>query len=220
MDAMSPTEQLNEVKRLDKVLEENPNDVEALVKLSTFLKKNLELKRKVLNKALSLDPTNKAAREMLLELDRAKMTRGQPQAASFNLESTKGEKTFAFRYPIVYQVFVYLLIAFTIFVSSKIITTTDVLMVFGAFLLFLSIPLWFVTVIVKVSSSGLKVSRLFGIYHQEVDWTEIITIKLIDLGQGMLLTTAEGKLINISSQIPGYSTVVERLGKIRPDLFR
>src|ERR1044071_5004636 len=120
MDAMSEAEQLNEVKRLNQMLKDNPKDVESIVKLATFLKKNLELKRKLLNKALSLDPTHKAAREMLLELDRAEMIGSQPQAApSRHQTNARAEKTLVSKYSLIPKLFVYLLVAFTLYLCFE-----------------------------------------------------------------------------------------------------
>ena len=95
----------------------------------------------------------------------------------------------------------------------------NALPVFGSFFLFLIIPLWCVSAVVKVGHSGFMISRLFGISKQEVAWADIVTIKSIKIGQGMRLSDREGKFVTISGQLHGYPALVEILQKIRPDLF-
>ena len=237
MNAVSSIDKLNATKRLQQTLGENPNDIHALLELAallgTFKDPDLDKKRKVLNRVLTLDPVNKTAREMLLEMDRAGMGGDPSQAAPSSISTVQHpvpastgssndplEKSLVFRYSINHQVLVYALIAFSIFVGVNIIESIDVLLVFGAFLLFLLIPLWFVSAIVEVSSERIKVSRLFGLARREIAWGDIEKIEPNALGQGIKLITSEGKLLVISSQLHGYPVLVEILLRKRPDVFQ
>src|ERR1043165_10012372 len=75
MNAVNPTDELKEAKRLQQALRKNPNDIASLLKLAVKLK-DQELKRKILNRVLRLDPVNQAARDMLLKMDRAELSGG------------------------------------------------------------------------------------------------------------------------------------------------
>ena len=106
MEAEDPTEYYNEAKRLEKALRDNPKDIDAQLKTASMLD-DPELKRKLLNCTLSLDPTNKTAREMLLEMDRAEMHAGfsqqSPQTTSASIPSEKkqSEKLLVSRYSLI-----------------------------------------------------------------------------------------------------------------------
>src|ERR1051325_8390129 len=79
MNAVNPIDELREAKRLQQALRKNPNDIASLLKLAVRLK-DQELKRKILNRALRLDPVNQAAREMLLKMDRDELSGGVSQS--------------------------------------------------------------------------------------------------------------------------------------------
>src|SRR5574339_15564 len=65
---------------LKQALNTNPKDVEALLALASLADEPMR-KRQVLNRILSVDATNRPAREMLLELDRAEMSAFRSQTA-------------------------------------------------------------------------------------------------------------------------------------------
>src|SRR5215218_3084852 len=83
MSIAASTNQVKDVLRLKQTLKNNPKDIEALLKLASLLgqlkEPDLEGRRTILNRVLSLDPVNKAARDMLLEMDRAEMGGTQVQ---------------------------------------------------------------------------------------------------------------------------------------------
>jgi hypothetical protein len=85
--------------------------------------------------------------------------------------------------------------------------------------LLLLIPVWFVSAVATVSSSGIRLSRFFGAYRRELEWNEIERIKPAILGVGMKLFTTDGRMMTISSQMMGYPVLVEILQELRPDLF-
>jgi hypothetical protein len=165
---------------------------------------------------------------MLLELDRAAMSAGSSQTLLTDQDSRSasgaGKETLAklhvFRYSLFHQLLVYLFIAATAYVGlSALINDSEFLAGIWAILLFMIIPLWFVSVVVRVSSSGINVSRLFGIAHWEIPWSEIKSIKQNALGQGIKIITHAEKVVEIPSQLYGYPTIVNMLMQIRPDLF-
>ncbi len=238
MNAVDSINKLNSAKQVQQILRKDPDNIAALLELATLagtLKEpDDERKRTILNRVLSLDPINKAAREMLLEMDRAEMggvhvqtmtpiipiERSHPPT-SIRSQNDPLEKPLVFRYSIWLQFLLYLLIAFTGYVSWQILQTgnAEVLLVIGAFLLFLIIPLWFISAVVEVSGSGIRFSRLFGIAHLEFSWDEMKEFRPNALGQGIKILTKEGQLAEISAQISGYSAIVEILQHKRPDLF-
>jgi hypothetical protein len=229
MNAVNPIDELKEAKRLQQALRKNPNDITSLLKIAAKLK-NQELKRKMLNRVLTLDPVNRAARDMLLEMDRAEMNGEVSQsshasistipntAATGSLEEPQ-EKLLVLSYSIVHQTIIFALMAISFVLCLTALDNPEALLVFGIFFLLLIIPLWFVSAVVEASRTGIRISRLFGLSRQEIAWGEIVTIHPNRMGQGLKLSTAEGRSVNISSQLHGYPALVEILSRIRPDLF-
>jgi len=131
------------------------------------------------------------------------------------------EKMLVLRYSLWLQGLLYLFIAFTLYITLQALQKGDaeVLLVLGAFLLLLLIPLWFVTAVVKVSASGIQATRLFGIARWEIPWEELETIRPNTLGVGIKIITKSAKVLEISSQLHGYPAIVEILRQLRPDLF-
>lgn len=79
--AIDAANQGNKNKAIDflkQALNNNPKDIDALLVLAAIVNEPTR-KRQVLNRILSLAPTNKDAREMLLEMDRAEMSAYRPQ---------------------------------------------------------------------------------------------------------------------------------------------
>jgi hypothetical protein len=226
--------QLIEVKQVQQKLKTNPDDVASLVKLaSMFEKEDQALKRKVIDRILILEPANKAAREMLLELDRAEMFSGTVQAvpadpivpspAIPSAPSTKLnlEKPLVSRYSIIHQILVYPAVAIFLLPVILGIPTMEAKVIPGfiIFFLLLMIPVWFVSAVAEVSNDGIKLSRMFGLYRREIEWKDIQSVKPNLMGVGMKLTPAEGRSIPLSSQLHGYARIVEILQGMRPDLF-
>lgn len=227
--------QLIEVKQVQQKLKTNPDDVASLVKLaSMFEKEDQALKRKVVDRILILEPTNKAAREMLLELDRAEMFSGTVQSvpatpivSSHAIPSAPSakpelEKPMLSRYSILHQILVYPAVASFLLPMLLMIPSMEANAIpgFVIFFLLLMIPIWFVSAVVEVSNEGIKLSRLFGIYRREMEWKEIGKIQANAMGVGMKLTSTDGKSMRISSQVQSYAKIVEILQGMRPDMFQ
>lgn len=226
MEAVNPADQLNAVKRIQEALKINPKDTSAMFELAA-MQKRTDLKRKLLNKILSIDPIHPQAREMLLELDRLEIHAGAFQPVTSNAIPTSTlsmdqslEKSFVFRYPILPQIFVYPLLIISLLFMFQAFGDWEAFIFFTVcFLLFL-IPVWFISAMIKLDRSGVTMSRLFGIYRQEIEWAQIECIQSTLTGTGMKLKTAEGQSLTISSQMNHYELIVETLMKIRPDLFK
>lgn len=229
MDAATPIDKFNTAKRVQRRLRKDPHDIEALLQLADLLgaltNPDLKEKRKVLQHILLLEPANPDARQMLFEMDRAAIG-GDPSRLSAAVMLTEpvtspiAEKPLRLRYSIIHQFLVYVLFAFTTFLTWNSIQKPEVLAVFAAFLLFLLIPVWFVSVVIEIGDSELNISRLFGVVRSEIPWNEIEEFRSSPMGQGIKIITREGKVAEISAQIMGYSSVIEILRQKRPDLFK
>jgi hypothetical protein len=228
MDAATPIDKFNAAKRVQQRLREDPNDIEALLQLAVMLgalkKTDVKEKRKVLQHILWLEPANPQARHMLFEMDRAAIG-GDPSRLSAAVILTDPatnpipEKPLRLRYSIIHQFLVYLLIAFGVFLMLSSLQKPEVLAVVAAFLVFLLIPLWFVSVVIEISDTRLNISRLFGVARTEILWKEIKEFKPHALGRGIQINTQDGRVTKISAQIMGYSSLIEILHQMRPDLF-
>lgn len=219
-----------EIKRIRQALKVNPNDIDAQLRLAHLLgtvkKPDLELKRKVLNHILSLDATHKKARQMLLEMDRAEIHGGHSQPAAQETVFPTAppvkeqlEKLLVSRYSIIHRILVYPFVAFSILFMIQAFGDWAAFLIFATGFLLLLIPTWFVSAVVTVSSLGIGLSRLFGFYRREVEWSEIEGIKPAVMGVGMILTTRDGTSLTISSQMSRYPFIVDVLQQLRPDLF-
>src|SRR5512143_250947 len=78
IDAAKRGENNKALELLKQALAANPNDIDAWLVVAAVVEQP-ERKRQCLNRVLSLDPTNRIARDELLEMDRAAMG-GQPLA--------------------------------------------------------------------------------------------------------------------------------------------
>jgi hypothetical protein len=229
MDAVNPIDKLNAAKRVQQRLRKDPNDIEALLQLAVMLgalkEPDLDQKRKVLHRVLSLEPASPRARQMLFEMDRAAIGGDVSRLSAAAiltdpLPSEVFEKPLILRYSIAHQLLVYLLIALTMFIGLSVARDPEVLAVVGAFLVFLLIPLWFVSVVIEIDNSGLNISRLFGIVRAEIAWNDIKEFKSSAMGQGVMIITHDGNVVEVSAQINGYPFIIEILRQRRPDLFR
>ena len=228
MDAATPIDKFNAAKRVQQRLRKDPNDIEALLQLAAVLgalkTPDVKEKRKVLQRVLSLEPANRQARQMLFEMDRAAIG-GDPSRLSAAVILTDPatnpipEKPLRLRYSIIHQVLVYALIAFGAFLMLSSLRKPEVLAIVAAFLVFLLIPLWFVSVVIEIGDTELNISRLFGVARTEILWKEIQEFKPHALGQGIQIITRDGRVAEISAQIMGYSSLIEILRQMRPDLF-
>lgn len=223
--------ELKEALHIRQILDKDPENIDALFQLATMLETSQDsgLQRKVLESILSLEPTHEKARAMLLEMDRAGMggkssfvASAQPSpASSASLPASDDPlgKPLVFRYSILHRLMVYLGILLMLYVWIQSRNELEVFMVFGAMVAAMVLPLWFVSIVVEVNHEGIKVSRLFGVMRQEIPWGEMENIKTNIMGQGVKITTHEGKVVELSSQIHGYPVMVDILLNQRPELF-
>ena len=228
MDAAPPIDKFNTAKRVQQRLRKDPNDIEALLQLAAVLgtlkTTDVKEKRKVLQRVLTLEPANPKALQMLFEMDRAAIG-GDPSRLSAAVILTDPatnpipEKPLRLRYSIIHQVLVYALIAFGAFLMLSSLRKPEVLAIVAAFLVFLLIPLWFVSVVIEIGDTELNISRLFGVARTEILWKEIKEFKPHAPGQGIQIITRDGRVAEISAQIMGYSSLIEILRQMRPDLF-
>jgi len=228
MDAANPIDNLNDAKRVQQALRKNPNDIESLLWLAAMLgaltKPELDQKRKVLQRVLSLEPANHKARQMLLEMDRAAIGGDVSRLSAAVILTPQpaielSEKSLKLRYSIIHQILIYPCLAFCLLLMFMAFGEWDVFVVFAAFSLALLIPVWFVSAVLEISHSGLSLSRLFGVYRRDVEWNEIEGIEPAPMGAGMKLTARDGRSLTISSQINAYSSIVEILRNAHPNLF-
>lgn len=228
MAAVNPINKLIAAKRMQQKLRKDPNDIKALLQLADMLgcidPPDPEQKRKVLQRILSLEPSNPQARQMLFKMDRAAIG-GDPSRLSAAVMLTPKpvdkftEKPLRLIYSLLHQLLFYPVLAFSLWLLFKSVGDWDAFGVFAGFFLLLLIPLWFLSAVVEVSNSGLHLSRLFGVYRREMEWKEIEKVEPGPMGVGMKLVAADGGSLALSSQLHGYSSLVEILRNARPDLF-
>jgi hypothetical protein len=129
------------------------------------------------------------------------------------------EKPVVCRASILPKLLVYPFLVFSIYFMFEAFGDWEAFVFFTVcFLLFL-IPTWNISIAVRLDDSGVRLSRLFGIYRREVNWNEIERIEPAARGLGTKLIVAQGKPLAISSQMSRYSALVEALRTLRPDLF-
>jgi hypothetical protein len=230
METLTPINKLNAARRVQQTLKNNPDDIHALLELAAMLgtlkEPDLDRKRQILHKVLSLDPVNEQARQMLLEMDRAELHAHHPQPPAQRSPTVSTPPVteqlatpLVSRYSIIHQFLIYPLLAIAALLMLLAVGEWEVFSVFAVCFLLLLIPLWFVSAVLQVSSAGIQISRLYGVYRREIDWTEIDGIKPAVMGVGIRVSAADGGSLTISSQMSGYAAIVEILWKMRPDLF-
>ena len=225
MSITAPMNQPKAAKRIRQALRKNPYDTEALFQLVCTLETHgtpdLPRKRQVLHRILHLEPGHRQARQMLFEMDRAAIG-GDPSRLSAAVILTDPspndlpERTLILRYSIVHQILVYSFLACTGLASLSIVRDVRILALVGVCLIF---PLWVISAVIEINDSGLSVSRLFGVVHSEIPWSEIREYKQTVLRQGIKIITHRGKSVRVSAQIQGYPFILDILQQMRPDLF-
>jgi hypothetical protein len=215
-------------RQIEHALRKDPNDIEALLQRAAMLggstKPDVEQERTVLYHILTLDPSNREARAMLFELDRAEIGGHLARlslAVILTDPSTRRlpEPPLVLRYSIVHRLIVYLFMGITLLIALLSIGDPQSLVRFGALLVFLLLPLWYVSAVIEISDTGLKVSRLFGLSRVEIAWSEVREVKRTVFGQGLRMIHRSWKVLELSSQIQGYPFILDILGQRRPDLF-
>jgi hypothetical protein len=173
---MNAIQKLLTLRQLQRTLKRNPKDTNALVDFvvltNTFPDPDRTTNRKILNRVLSLDPANQRARLLLLEMDRLEMGAGQseplqatapvapaPTPSPVRAINDPLEKPLVSRYSIVHLIVAYPLVAITLFLMYKSLGDWPVFGCFGVFFLIFMIPVWFTSAVVRVSNSGISMTR-------------------------------------------------------------
>ena len=208
-------------KHIQQALWKDPNDVDSLLELAALSDQtDLDQKRKILHRILYLDPGHRTARQMLVDIDRRMIGGGSRLSLAVILTDRSSgyppEAPLTLRYSIVYQILVYLFTACTVIASLAI--TRD-LAVLTAVTVFLCMVIWFISVVVELSDSGLHIARLFGMVRSEIPWREVDGVKPAAFGQGIRIIHHQGKTVVISAHINGYPFILDILQQKRPDLF-
>lgn len=233
IDALNRGDKNRAVEFINQTLSVNPNDVDALLTLATLTEEPTR-KRQLLNRILSLEPTHKAARETLLEMDRAEMSayRSGPTSAPVSTPQSKQqtappppqssnvrtEKPLVFRYSTVWLVVLYLFT--TTFCCAGLLVANQSV---GSSLPSLMLALLFgltalsVSSKVEVNQAGIRTSAWLG--SSEIKWNEVATVKSNPMKRKLELLSSEGKSVKVSTQVKGYPVIVELLRQKRPDLF-
>jgi hypothetical protein len=144
----------------------------------------------------------------------------QPQAFSQPAISRKSiEKPRVFRYPIFILIATY---SFALILGcSSVFALQDIsALLFISILFFVTLgSVWVVSAKVEISEKGIIASRMFGLSMAQAEWGEIKQIKTTATGQALELITQKGSSFKVSSQVSGYSEIVQFLREKRPDLF-
>ena len=200
MEAARRGDKSKALQLIKQVINSNPNDIDALLALATMVDESMR-KRQILNRVLSLDATNKAAREMMLEMDRAEMDAyhqhapgisipksqpvSDPQHSSQDVISNQISTPFfdkprSFRYPAGCLAIMYF---FTVFSCCGILwfAVLDWSYSFPFLVLFLGMTLalgyFLVTSSSKVETDGKGIRVASRLRTIEMKWDEIIDIK-------------------------------------------
>lgn len=233
IEAASKGDKKEALELIQQALSTNPNDIDALLTLASFVDEPTR-KRQVLNRILSVEPTHKAAREMLLEMDRAEMSayRSQPISAPVSTPLSKPqttspapkstniptEKPLVFWPSTTWLVVVYLFT--TVFCCAGfLIASQDLGKSFPSFMLALLFGLTALSASskVEVKQTGLRASGLLG--GSEIKWNEIAKVQANPMKRKLELVSTAGKSVKVSTQVKDYPVIVELLRQKRPDLF-
>jgi len=242
MEAARQGDKSKALELIKQVINSNPNDIDALLTLSTMMDESMR-KRQILNRVLSLDATNKAAREMMLEMDRAEIDAyhqhspgisipksqpvSEPQHASQDVISNQISTAFfdkprIFRYPAGCMAVLYV---FTVIscCGTLLFAVVDWSYSFAFLVLFLGMTLtlgyFLVTASSKVETDGKGIRVASWFRTIEMKWDEIIDLKIDPLRGNLILRSNIGESAKISTNIQGYRTIMEILQEKLPNLF-
>lgn len=210
---------------LKQVLDSNPNDIDALLVLATLTEDGMR-KRQILNRVLSLDTTNKTAREMSLEMDRAELRSygASVDPTRSQSEPSKKRPDISLEKPLVFQfskawwivLYFFLMLSCCIGISIATMKVSDSYPFIGMAII-LAIGALTVSSKVEVSEEGIRVSAMTG--KSEMKWDEIVSITPHPLRRNLELTSNVGESMLISTQIRGYRDIVDIIHLKRPDLY-
>jgi hypothetical protein len=243
-DAINRGNKNKAIELIKQALSYDPNDIDVLLVLAAIVDEPTR-KRQVLNRILSLAPTNQAARNMLVEMDRAALggmdrrptpmtypissqeTRissasispGQSRSQSLPIPPSVKTKSLSFRMPLMTRLSFYLITALGLYMNITTIINGETELTLLSFVLFIGmciISLGF-SFRVEVSDAGILVDAI--ITASRIGWNEISEIKSGSFQHGLDLKRKAGKSVKISGAVSGYPAIVEILRQKRPDLF-
>jgi hypothetical protein len=224
IDAAKEGDKKKAADLIRKALEAKPNDIDALLALVTITDEDAQ-KRRVLNRVLSLDPTNKAAREMLLEMDRAEIQSRRSQMATAPASPTQTTADDFLKKPQIFKLSQTGLILLFVFTSISCcgtlwfaaINNMTVGFAFLGIALLLALAALTASSKVEVSETGIQTSSY--IRSAEIKWNEIASITANPWKGILELRSDVGDVVNISTQTKGYRDILDILRLKRPDLF-
>jgi hypothetical protein len=107
--------------------------------------------------------------------------------------------------------------ALTAFAGLNLTDNPEVFALIGGFFLSLLVPIWYVSGVVEIDDTGLHVSRLYGLIRSEIRWNDVKECKSHTFG--VKLITRHWDVVDVSSQVYGYTFILDILRQMRPDLF-
>ncbi|MGE5641609.1 MAG: hypothetical protein ACM3Y8_01240 [Byssovorax cruenta] len=237
LDAAKRGDRNQAIDLLKQELSTNPNDIDALLAFASLIEEPTR-KRQVLNRVLSLEATNKTAREAMLELDRAELNsyRAQPSSAPVSKPESQAtasnrspsspiskgsafaDKPMVFRYSTGWLAVLYVFTS--IFCcAGLLLASQDLGDSFPSLMMALLFGLTALSVSskVEVKETGIRTSSLLK--SAEIQWNEIASIKPNAMQKKLELISNTGHSVKVSTQVKGYAAIVELLRQKRPDLF-
>ena len=128
------------------------------------------------------------------------------------------EKPLVFKYPLFLRILVYFCAAFFgcvgLLVASQNIINSLPFLGLAALMGLMAMA---VSPMVEVSDAGLRASGIFT--SAEIGWDEIDELKAVPTKRRLELTRKRRGVVKVSTQVSGYSRIVELIRQRRPDLF-
>jgi hypothetical protein len=128
------------------------------------------------------------------------------------------EKPLVFKYPPLRRTVIYSFVAFFgcvgLLVASQNVLNSLPFLALAALMGIIAMAF---SPIVEVSEAGIRASGMLS--SSEIRWEEIATIRSMPMKRRLELSGADGKLVDVSTQVSGYPRIVEIIRQRRPDLF-
>jgi hypothetical protein len=214
------------------------NDIEALLTLAALAEEDSS-KRQLLNRVLSLDATNKTARDMMLEMDRAELNKYRSQFPATQNSKTSPNPVFsplsqtnpmpkqfsdAGKKPLVFRpssvslvtlsIGAILFCCMSLLIATQSITSSLPTLLLAAIFAFTAFSLFSK---VEVDETGIRSSSLLR--KSGIRWNEISGIKSNASRKTLELYSNSGDTVKVSTQVSNYAALVDILREKRPDLF-
>ena len=128
------------------------------------------------------------------------------------------EKPLVFKYPLIWRLLMYFFVAFFgcvgLLVASQNILNS---LLFLGLAALMGVTAMVFSPVVEVSEAGLRSSGMFS--SSEIGWEDIAGLKSVPIKRRLELSRKNGGVVNVSTQVSGYSRIVEIIRQRRPDLF-